>query len=106
MPWLAHLYVLCKGGDSCRRHRGFHLYLAALIDSRRALLPECITLITTASDEMQFLRPAISLGMFRHGASLLASAKKSCDVRPRSPHLYKKRKGGPAPKRESAAANK
>jgi hypothetical protein len=34
--------------------------------------------------------------MVGHSASLLVAAKKSCDVRPCRPHLYKKRKGGPA----------
>jgi predicted RNA polymerase sigma factor len=46
-------------------------------------------MITTASDEMQLFGG--------HQASLLVVAKKNCDIRPRRPHLYKKRKGGPAP---------
>jgi hypothetical protein len=29
---LAHLYVFCKGGNSCSRHRDFHLGLIPLID--------------------------------------------------------------------------
>jgi len=38
--WLAHLYVLCKGRDSCRRRRDSPLGLTALIDSHRDLFPE------------------------------------------------------------------
>jgi hypothetical protein len=56
-----------------------------------------LPLIATAIDEMKFLRSVIAPGMFRHGASLLAGATKSRDVRPRRPHLYKKRKVGQPP---------
>ena len=30
--WLAHLYVVCKGGNSWRRRQGFYLCLTSLID--------------------------------------------------------------------------
>src|SRR5579864_8945893 len=95
---LAHLYVLCKGGDSCRRLRDFDLGLAALLDSHRALFPESIPPIaaprplpvTTASDEMQVVAAVVALGMVGHRASVLARAKKSCDRRPLpSPPLQK-----------------
>jgi hypothetical protein len=55
-----------------------------------------LPMITTASDEMQFVRAVITPGMVRHKANLRVAARKSCDIRPSRPHLYKKRKGGPA----------
>ena len=45
---------------------------------------------------MQFVRAVITPGMVRHKANLRVAARKSCDIRPSRPHLYKKRKGGPA----------
>jgi hypothetical protein len=36
-------------------------------------------------------------------ASLLVPAKKAVGRRPRRPHLYEKRKGGPAPRNEGAS---
>ena len=55
-----------------------------------------LPMITTASDEMQFVRAVITPGMVGHKANLRVAARKSCDIRPSCPHLYKKRKGGPA----------
>ena len=65
------------------------------IASLRASQPG-LPAITTTGDEMQFIRAVVAPGMVGHQASLLMAAKKSCDIRPRHPHLYKKRKGGPA----------
>ena len=96
MPCLAHLHVLCKGGNSCCRRRGFHLDLAPLINPYRTLIPKSITPIAAPGDEVQLIRPVIAPGMVGHRASLLPSANKSCDVRPCGSHLYKERKGGPA----------
>ncbi len=53
---------------------------------------------------MQLIRPVIAPGMLGHTASLVVGSKKSCDIQPRRPHLYKKRKGGPAPFNESEMA--
>jgi hypothetical protein len=44
-----------------------------------------LPMITTASDEMQFIRALVASGMAGHKASLLVAAKKSCDCRPRRP---------------------
>jgi len=55
-------------------------------------------MITTAGDEMQVVCAVIASWMVGHEASISLAAKKSCDIRPQPvPHLYKKRKGGPAP---------
>jgi hypothetical protein len=62
-------------------------------------------MITTASDEMQFVRAVITPGMVRHKANLRVAARKSRDIRPSRPHLYKKRKGGPATNSEHALLN-
>jgi hypothetical protein len=66
------------------------------IASLRARQPG-LPMITTAGNEMQVVRAVIAPGMVGHRASLLGAARISCDIRPRRPHLYKKRKGGPAP---------
>ena len=57
-----------------------------------------LAMITAASDEMQFVGAVVAPGMVGHQTSLLAVAEKSCDIRPCRSHLYKKRKGGPAPR--------
>jgi len=61
--------------------------------ARQPTLP----MITTAGDEMQVIAAVVPLGMVGHQASLLVPTKKRCDARPCRSHLYKKRKGGPAP---------
>ena len=65
------------------------------IATLRAVQPG-LPAITTAGDEMQLIGAVTAPGMVRHRPSLLVPAAKSCDRRPRRPHLYKKRKGGPA----------
>ena len=60
--WLAHLYVFCKGGDSCCRLCGSHLGLATLIDSHRALFPGSVLRDPITA---RLARPPIAL---HHGA--------------------------------------
>src|SRR5271155_1079534 len=60
--WLAHLYVFCKGGDSCCRLCGSHLGLATLIDSHRALFSESVLRDPITA---RLARPPIAL---HHGA--------------------------------------
>src|ERR1700733_54045 len=69
--WLAHLYVFCKGGNSCCRRRGFHLYLAPLIDSHRARFAESITPIAAPPPLLRFLHQAPRHGIAVHVAQLL-----------------------------------
>jgi len=52
--WLAHLNVLCKGGDSCCRRGDFDLGLTPLIDSHRTLCPEGIAPITAPRPLLRF----------------------------------------------------
>ncbi len=56
--WLAHLYVFCKGGDSCSLRRAFHLHLAPLIDSHRALFSASVTPIAAPRPRLRFLHQA------------------------------------------------
>jgi len=53
-------------------------------------------MVATAGDEMQLIGAVIAPRMVGHSATLRMPAKKSCERRARRPHLYKKRKGGPA----------
>jgi hypothetical protein len=49
---------------------------------------------------VQLIRPVIEPGMLGHTASLVVGSKKSCDIQPRRPYLYKNVKVG-QPARES-----
>src|SRR5580658_10439281 len=79
--WLAHLYVLCKGGDSCCRRRGFHLDLAPLIDSYRTLFPESITPIAAPRPVFRFLHQTPHHRIAVHVAQLLDPLARRPDVK-------------------------
>jgi len=71
LAWLAHLYVFCKGGNSCRWRRDFDLGLAPLIDSHRARFPESITPITAPWPLLRLQHQAPRYRIAVHIAQLL-----------------------------------
>jgi probable HAF family extracellular repeat protein len=77
---LAHLYVLCKGGDSCCWRRDFHPGLAPLVDSHRALFPESITPIAAPRPLLRFQHQPSRYRIPVHVAQLL-------DPLARRPHV-------------------
>src|SRR5271163_3352612 len=68
---LAHLYVFCKGGNSCRLCHDFDLGLAPLIDSHRAHFPESITPIAAPPPLLRFLHQPSHYRIPVHVAQLL-----------------------------------
>jgi hypothetical protein len=53
--WLAHLYVFCKGGNSCCLRRDFDLCLTTVIDLHGTYFPESITPVAAPRALLRFL---------------------------------------------------